>query len=138
MKARRPRLSIFCLVPIFSLGISVLPAISQNAKPDDASTDKTFRAGVNGIGVPTCIYCPPPEYSNKARADKLEGSVVFDVKVTEEGKTTAIILVKGLGKGLDEQAEKAVKSWKFSPAKDSSGKPVAVRVQVQVSFHLYK
>ena len=64
--------------------------------------------------------------------------MLLDIKVTAEGKVTSIILVRSLGKGLDEQAEKAVKSWKFSPAKDSSGKPIAVRVQVEVSFHLFK
>ena len=25
------------------------------------------RAGVNGTGAPRCIYCPQPEYSEKAR-----------------------------------------------------------------------
>jgi TonB family protein len=138
MKARHTRFSVFCAACIFSLGSSVLPVISQESKLEGTATEKVFRAGVNGVGVPTCIYCPPPGYSKKARADRLEGYVLLDIRVTAEGKPTAIVLVKGLGEGLDEQAEKAVKSWRFTPAKDSSGNPVAARVQVQVTFHLYK
>jgi TonB family protein len=38
--------------------------------------------------------------------------------------------------GLDEKAMDAVKQWKFSPGlKD--GIPVAVRVNIEVSFRLY-
>ena len=37
------------------------------------------RAGVNGFGVPACVYCPAPDYSNKARADKSRGTVLMDV-----------------------------------------------------------
>lgn len=106
MKARPARFSLFCLACMFSFAATALPVISQDSKPDGASTEATPRAGTNGVGVPTCIYCPPPEYSNKARADKLEGSVLLDIKVIAEGKVTSIILVRSLGKGLDEQAEK--------------------------------
>jgi periplasmic protein TonB len=93
---------------------------------------------MNGIGAPVCVYCPPPEYSERARADKLQGSVLLDILVTLEGKATKIIVVKGLGEGLDEKAIEAVKSWKFKPAKDATGTPVAVRTQVHVTFHLGK
>jgi TPR repeat protein len=38
--------------------------------------------------------------------------------------------------GLDEKAIESVKNWRFEPAlKD--GKPIAVQVNVEVSFHLY-
>jgi|HubBroStandDraft_6_1064221.scaffolds.fasta_scaffold08735_2 TonB family protein len=138
METRRARFSVFCLACIFSLGSAVLPVISQDAKSDGASTDKTFRAGVDGVGVPTCIYCPQPEYSEKARAAKLQGSVLMDVTVTTEGKATKVIVIKGPGEGLEQKAIDAVKSWRFKPALDKAGNPVQVRVQVQVSFHLYK
>jgi len=94
------------------------------------------RAGVNGFGVPACVYCPAPNYSNKARADKSRGTVLMDVVVTPEGRVTDVIVIKGPGDGLEEKAIEAVNSWKFRPAKDATGNPVAVRVQVEVTFNL--
>jgi protein TonB len=41
-----------------------------------------------------------------------------------------------LGYGLDKEAEKAVKNWRFKPAM-LNGKPVAAKVQVEVNFRLY-
>jgi TonB family protein len=38
--------------------------------------------------------------------------------------------------GLDEQAIKAVKTWKFKPA-TLDGKSVAVQITVEVTFGLY-
>jgi TonB family protein len=138
MKACDVRFSVFFAVGIFLFAISALPVISQDSKPDDVPTKSIQRAGVNGVGSPVCVYCPFPDYSQKARADKLEGMVLLDITVTLEGRPKTVVLVKGLGDGLDEKAIEAVKSWRFTLAKDSSGKPVATRVQVEVAFHLYK
>ena len=41
-----------------------------------------------------------------------------------------------LGMGLDEKAIEAVRNWKFEPAM-KDGKPVAVQINVEVSFRLY-
>jgi TonB family protein len=107
------RFFVFCAAYIL-FGTSVLPALFQDSKPGDGPNKKIARAGMEGVGTPVCIYCPPPGYSKKARADKLQGVVVLDITVTTEGKAKSIILVKGLGEGLDEQAEKAIKSWRLA------------------------
>ena len=41
---------------------------------------------------------------------------------------------KSLGYGLDEEAVRAVGSWRFKPATDASGKPVPVWTMVEVTF----
>src|SRR5260370_2430811 len=41
-----------------------------------------FRAGVNGVGSPMCIYCPQPEYSDEARKAKYQGTVLLARPVT--------------------------------------------------------
>jgi TonB family protein len=45
-------------------------------------------------------------------------------------------VTRPLGMGLDEKAIEAVKEWRFQPAK-KDGVPVAVRILVDVDFHLY-
>jgi protein TonB len=138
MKARPARFSLFCLACIFSFATTALPVISQDSKPDGASTEKTPRAGVNGVGVPKCTYCPAPEYSEEARTAKLQGTVLLDITVTTEGKATKIVVIRSPSDGLAEKAAEAVKSWRFKPALDKAGNPIQARVQIEVTFHLHK
>ena len=58
------------------------------------------------------------------------------MNVEPDGRTSHIRVLRSVGKDLDQKAINAVKGWKFEPAK-LDGKPVAVQIAVQVSFHLY-
>jgi TonB family protein len=44
--------------------------------------------------------------------------------------------VKPVGRGLDEKALEAVRTWKFKPA-TLGGVPVTVRMVVEINFKLY-
>jgi TonB family protein len=94
------------------------------------------RSGANGASVPSCMYCPPPQYSNAARKVKFMGTVILDVTVTEDGRAANIRVLKGMPFGLNEQAIRAVNGWTFKPA-NSGDKPVAVRVPIETTFRLY-
>lgn len=96
-----------------------------------------FRAGVNGVGIPQCIYCPDPEYSDEARKAKYQGTVVLDIIVGADGRVTSAKAVRGPGMGLDEKAVEKVLTWRLKPALGINGRAVATRVQIEVTFHLY-
>jgi protein TonB len=96
-----------------------------------------FRAGVNGVGSPQCIYCPDPEYSDEARKAKYQGTVLLDVTVTTEGRIINPVVIKGPGLGMEEKALAQVRNWKLRPALGPGGKPVNCRIQIEVTFHLY-
>jgi protein TonB len=96
-----------------------------------------FRAGINGVGQPQCIYCPQLDYSEEARKAKYQGSVLLDVLVTVDGRVSQPVVIKGPGLGLEEKAMEGVVKWKMRPANGPNGKPVACRVQIEVNFHLY-
>lgn len=96
-----------------------------------------FRAGVNGVGVPICLYCPIPQYSDEARKAKYQGTVVLQVTITPDGRAINISVVKGPGLGLEEKAIEAVKGWKFKPAVGPNGKIVPTIVPIEVTFRLY-
>ena len=94
-----------------------------------------FRVG-GGVSAPRTIYAPDPEYSEEARKAKFQGTCVLWLVVGPDGRPRDIRVTRSLGLGLDEKAIEAVKQWKFEPAlKD--GKPVAVEINVEVSFRLY-
>ena len=96
-----------------------------------------FRAGVNGVGIPECIYCPPPLYSDDARKAKYMGTVTLLVTVTTDGRGVNIQVIKDPGLGLGEKAIEAVRTWRFKPAVGPSGKIVPVIVPIEVNFRLY-
>jgi periplasmic protein TonB len=96
-----------------------------------------FRAGVNGVGQPQCIYCPSPEFSDEARKAKYQGTVLLDVIITADGRVIEPTVIKGVGLGLDEKAIEGVRKWKMRPAPGPNGKPVACRTTIEVVFHLY-
>jgi TonB family protein len=104
---------------------------AQAARPQET------RAGLNGVGVPRCVYCPQPGYSQKARKAEISGKILLDVTVTTVGRVRKPVVIKGLGMGLDENALEAVRNWKMKPALGPDGKPVNCRVQVEVAFHLH-
>jgi len=93
------------------------------------------KAGKPCVVPPHAIYQPDPPYSKKAREKKLQGQVWLSIIVGTDGTTRDVKVSKSLGLGLDEEAVKAVQTWKFNPA-TLEGKPVAVQLEVSVGFHL--
>jgi TonB family protein len=96
-----------------------------------------FRAGVNGVGMPTCYYRPDPQYSEEARKAKYAGTVLVDVLITLDGRVTNPVLIKSPGLGLDEKTIETVLKWKCKPALGPNGKPVPTRVNVEVTYRLF-
>ncbi|MGC2182716.1 MAG: energy transducer TonB [Terriglobales bacterium] len=102
--------------------------------PYDAGN--VFRPGIGGVTQPRPIYEPDPDYSEAARKAKYQGAVVLWLVVGADGLPHNIGVQRSLGMGLDEKAIAAVSTWRFQPA-TLNGQPVAVEVNVQVSFRLY-
>ena len=94
-----------------------------------------YRPG-NGVSAPRAIYDPDPEYSEEARKAKFGGNVMLTLVVDPSGRPRDIHVARSLGMGLDEKAVEAVEKWKFTPGM-KDGMPVAVQVNVEVSFRLY-
>ena len=104
--------------------IASLPKVCSQTIPPPCAT------------APRAIFAPSPEFSEQCPRKDFKGVSLLAVIVEPDGSTSHIRVVKALGMGLDEQAIKAVKTWKFKPA-TLDGKPVAVQVTVEVTFDLY-
>jgi protein TonB len=96
-----------------------------------------FRAGVNGVGTPSCFYMPNPPYSDEARKAKYSGTVLVEAIVTVDGHVTRPRVVKSPGLGLDEATINTLRTWRCKPALGPNGKPVDVSVPFEVTFRLY-
>ena len=99
-----------------------------------ATAPGTYRVG-GGVTAPVPIYRAEPEYSEMARAAKLQGEVVLSVVIGVDGKASDIQVVHALGLGLDEQAIDAVSQWRFNPG-TKDGVAVPVQAAISVNFRL--
>jgi TonB family protein len=73
-------------------------------------------------------------YPFEAKTQKIEGRVVVDFVVTEEGTVRDVSVVKSSPEAVfDQAAIKAIKQWKFDPGK-IGGKPVETRVRTPFVF----
>lgn len=52
--------------------------------------------------------------------------------VDEDGKPQNPKIIRALGYGLDEEALKVVMKYRFMPALDRTGKPIAVMITIEV------
>jgi TonB family protein len=68
------------------------------------------------------------QYTSEAREQGLEGVVVFDLVVDEQGRVRDIKVVQGLAAGLTEAAKRALQTCQFTPG-ERDGKPVPVRIR---------
>jgi TonB family protein len=74
-----------------------------------------------------------PRYPEFAREAQIQGKVVMQVLVGEDGRVREAKVLRGV-KGLNEAAVAAVKKWTFKPAA-KDGVPVAGWLEVPMDFH---
>ena len=124
-------------VPICAQLQPLHPSGDLNTRQTDAPEDEpgVYRVS-RGIKPPRVTSQIDPEFSEQARKAGYEGTCVLTLVVNAEGMPRNIKVTRPLGMGLDDKAIEAVRQWRFSPSlKD--GEPVAVRINVEVSFRLY-
>src|ERR1700746_2557369 len=116
--------------------LSGFDPIAQAASKDRwASAPAAYEAGPGEATLPVCLYCPPPPYSDAARAAKFEGQVVLDAVVSEDGRVKWTRIVRGAPFGLNQEALNTVRQWKFKPGVHD-GKPVSVLLPLDLGFRL--
>jgi TonB family protein len=75
------------------------------------------------------------DFSEEARRKHFSGTTLLAVTVTEDGLPIEVHVVEPLGMGLDEQALKATRQYRFKPA-TLDGIPVPVPLMVEINFLL--
>jgi len=104
--------------------------------PDSSSVPLILSAGKDGVSAPRCSYCPPANYTDPARVAKLNGIVVLQLTISEQGRMVDAKVVRGLPYGLNESAIRSVRDWQFQPA-TRNGEPITCMVMMETNFRLY-
>jgi TonB family protein len=116
--------------------LSVLRLHGGPARPPGdipAPPARIVEADRPGLTMPRLASGTPPSYTPRAAAAGVHGVVVLSCTVTKDGETADIRVLKSLEPGLDAEAVKAARAWRFTPGKQG-GKPVPVRITLEVTF----
>jgi len=97
-----------------------------------------YRPG-NGIESPRLLRDPKPQYTADAMRAKIQGRVEVECVVETTGQCSQIQIVRSLDPvfGLDQEAVKAVRQWRFVPGRRQvDGQEVPVFVTIELTFTL--
>ncbi|MEP7305570.1 MAG: TonB family protein [Acidobacteriota bacterium] len=96
----------------------------------------TYRLG-SGVTTPQLVREVKPQYTSDAMRAKIQGEVWVECVIKADGSVGDVQVIRSLDStfGLDQEAIKAVRQWRFRPG-TLKGEPVPVTVQVAVSFTL--
>jgi TonB family protein len=120
------------------LGVRALAKTDESAskdkKPIKADPDPVYEPG-GDITRPKLVHSVEPAFSTKSNEAFIEGTVTVSAVVSTHGNLTDMQVVKGLSAAQNRSALDALKEWRFEPG-TKDGKPVNVRIKIQVDFHL--
>jgi TonB family protein len=102
----------------------------------DESGDLTIPFTVRShASLPTVLSQVPAVYTDEAKRSGIQGIVRLALFVDENGKAQGIRVEHSLDPGLDQEAIKAVRGWRFEPGQ-RDGHAVRVPVHVEITFTL--
>jgi TonB family protein len=100
---------------------------------DPGAMDKT-----SGWSDPQLLRNVQPMYTPAAMRARLTGDVLLDAVILPDGTVTSEVVRESLDKstGLDDEALKAVRFWRFRPA-TLNGQPVPASITIAMAFRLH-
>ena len=125
-----------------ALAISLLVSAGLCRADDDKQKEQTKNAAAAevyepgpAVKAPKLVHYVEPEFSANSKEAFVEGVVKVSTVVTTEGTASNCQIIHGLNSEEDKTALNALKLWRFQPG-TKEGKPVNVRVTVEIEFHL--
>jgi TonB family protein len=122
------------IVPDFWRGY--FDQIEGKTSADEDFMEKVYKAKPGEVAGPRVLKQVDPEFSEASRKAKYQGTMEVSLVVDRSGSVQNIRITSPLGMGLDEKKVEAVRQWKFQPGM-KDGEPVAVKIAVEMDFHLY-
>jgi protein TonB len=127
---RRAIAKILCSIALFWFGL----VAAQSAHAGQAASEPApVRVG-GDVKPPIKTKDVKPVYPSMARQTRIQGVVILEITIGDDGKVKAVKVLKSLAL-LEAAAVDAVKQWEFKPTL-VNGKPTPVIMPVAVNFTL--
>jgi TonB family protein len=113
------------------------PTTQQSQKaPVSSANDKRNIEPMTANLRPTILYREKAKYTEIARINREQGTVVLQVVFAVNGEMQNFRVIRRLPDGLTHKAIEAARKIRFNPA-IRNGEPVSVRGQLEFTFNLY-
>ena len=112
-------------------GAAVAPPPAIAPPPPEKKTKEILRPG-GDVKLPEKLYAPAPKYPALAKAAHIQGSVLIDAVIDEQGNIVNAHVVEGHPL-LVPEALRTVMLWKYEPT-FLNGVPYPIRMTITVNF----
>jgi protein TonB len=123
--------------PVTSQGVATQ---QPTASPAQTTSEKPWPpAGVfrhsDGVTLPRVVKETKPHLPAGAHKANVQGVVMMEAVVQTDGTVGEVRVIRSLDKkfGVDEEAVKTLKRWRFTPGK-KDGVAVPVLIEVEMTF----
>ncbi len=110
----------------FVVGLGAATAAAGEPVPYDEET----------MGEPQKIKHVNPVYPTEAKKEGVQGVVVLQALIAEDGMVRETSVLEGEDARLVAAAREAVEQWAFEPVRDEDGEPIAILFTVTIRFAL--
>jgi len=112
-------------------GTAVVPPPAIAPPPAEKKAKEILRPG-GDVKLPSKLFAPPPRYPALAKAAHIQGSVLIDAVIDEQGNIVNAHVVEGHPL-LVPEALRTVMLWKYEPTY-LNGVPYPIRMTITVNF----
>ena len=88
------------------------------------------------MSEPSVIHKVAPRYPEDARKEGVQGVVILDALIAEDGSIRETRVVQGEDGRLVEAARTAVGQWRYEPVRDENGDPMELLFTITIRFAL--
>ncbi len=117
-----------CGLPLVLMIAAVVPSLSQPSSGTGGNRDT--KPGFDTAALNRLVIYPEP-----ARRQKISGTVIVEVMVSDKGKVTGTSIVQGVHPLLDTAAAEALRKYRFTPARQGD-KPVKGSIRLPLVYVL--
>jgi len=105
------------------------------------NASQPFGAGATrpGAGITNPVPVgskPSPLYTPEAMRTGVQGPIDLEAVIRKDGTVGDVRIIRSLDAELDQEAIKAAKQWRFTPATDRNGNPVDIVVVIGFDMRL--
>jgi TonB family protein len=118
-----------------AVAVEVEVSFTLGSQGPRLGSSEVLLPGQEGVTLPKVVSEVKASYTSEAITARIEGTVMIQAVVLANGRVGDARVTRALDSGLDAEALKALRQWRFEPGK-KDGTPVPTQLSVEMTFTL--